>query len=343
MNKTITNIYKSQNIVITGAAGFIGSTLANLFDELGYYNLTLIDSLEFGDKNNLSKKLQEKLNITNCLDYNELYILIPPGAIVFHFAGISSLPECESNTLAAINNNFLSTVYIAEVGFKRKIKRLVFASTSAVYENNNEQFFEECLTINPDLFYSFSKHLSEQHLNVLSKKDISFDIVICRFFNVYGYKQDINRLNPPFTGYLINALLNKKKAIIYNSNPNVKRDYIYVDDLINGLITLIDFNISSKYKCINFTSGYSYSVEEILEIFKIESGGIFEYEFGVPTDIWSRYPNLLNFVGKERIEKEVFKNSRGTSFELKKLLGTDYEFTTIQKGISKILQNFKFQ
>jgi nucleoside-diphosphate-sugar epimerase len=310
---------------------------------MGFVNLILIDSLEYGDKCNLSRKLQEKLNVTNCLDYDKLFNLIPPSAIVFHFAGISSLPECESNVLTAINNNFLTTVHIAEVGIKRKIKRLIFASTSAVYENNKEQLFEESLLVKPDLFYSYSKYLSEQHLYILSKKDIPFDIVTCRFFNVYGYKQDINRPNPPFTGYLVGALLNRKKAVIYNSNPHVKRDYIYVDDLINGLIALMNYNLSSRYKCINFTSGLSYSVEDILKIFTIVSGGTFEFEYGIPTEIWSKYPNLLDFVGKERIEQEVFKNSRGTAIELKKILGAEYEFTTIQNGIIGIIKNYKYK
>ena len=123
-----------QNIVITGAAGFIGSTLANyFFKNDSEINLILIDTLEYGNLNNLDSSIQSKLIKTNCLDLEELEKIIPSESIVFHFAGISSLSECESDYIKSVDNNFLSTVNIIEISARKKVTKFFFASTSAIY------------------------------------------------------------------------------------------------------------------------------------------------------------------------------------------------------------------
>ena len=255
-----------QNIVITGAAGFIGSALANNLSTNNESRIILIDSLEYGNVKNLKKELRESLIVTNCLNLNLLEEIIPNESVIFHFAGISSLPECESNYTSSINNIFNSTVNVYEIGVKKNMKKFIFASTSAVYENNNNYPFKEDFHVSPDLMYSYSKKISEDYLKFRALKLDLQNTYILRFFNVFGYNQDAVRKTPPLTAYLIDCLINNKTAHIYNDNPKIKRDYIFIDDLIEVFHYIIKSKINPKLELLNISSGNSYSVEEIISI-----------------------------------------------------------------------------
>jgi nucleoside-diphosphate-sugar epimerase len=327
-----------QNILITGAAGFIGSTLARYFHTKKDVRLTLIDSLEFGNIENLPTDLSKDLIITNCLDIEQLRIIIPSNCTIFHFAGISSLPECESNYISSINNNFLSTINVFELGVEKNMKKIIFASTSAIYENNKKYPFKEEDETYPDLMYSYSKKLCENYLEFRSKKLDSPEIIITRFFNVFGYKQNIFRKNPPLTGYLLDCVNNKREAIIYNNNPEVKRDYIYIDDLIFILNLLLENSITNKFNIFNLTSGNQYSVEEIIRSVEKVSRQFLKHRFEVPTAIWSKYPSILKILSEERISEEVFKTSIGDNSKLLSILPTGYKFKTMEEGLNMMLK-----
>lgn len=329
-----------QNVLITGAAGFIGSTLARSLSINSNFNLILVDSLEFGNIENLPENLKKQLIVTNCLDTTFLRSIMPSDPIIFHFAGISSLAECESNYISAINNNFISTINVFEVGIEMNMKKFVFASTSAVYENNKKYPFNEDDEIHPDLMYSYSKSICENYLNFRSKKNDSPEIIISRFFNVFGYNQDVFRKNPPLTGYLVDCILKNNEAIIFNDNPNVKRDYIFIDDLINILLLFVEKKHTSKCKVYNLTSGNLYSVEDIIFAIENVSKKKLKFKFEKPATIWSKYPKISELISEERISEEVFKTSIGDNTRLKDILPQDYTFVNMEEGLKLM---FKFQ
>jgi UDP-glucose 4-epimerase len=328
-----------ESIVITGAAGFIGSTFANSLQNNSNYKLVLIDSLEFGNIENLSKDLRLQLIITNCLDLNLLDEIIPEDSIIFHFAGISSLPECESNFISSVNNIFISTVNIYEIGVKKKMKKFIFASTSAVYENNDISPFKEDFQVTPDLMYSYSKKISEDYLCFRSLKLDASSTFILRFFNVFGFNQDSFRKNPPLTAYLLNCLKENKEAIIFNDDPSVKRDYIFIDDLIDVFNCLMNEIPKDKLELINVTSGNSYSVEDIIKIINKISKRELKYSYQKPQEIWSKYPDILKKITKERIISEVYKKSSGDNTKLIKYLPSTFSFTSMTEGLTLMMDS----
>jgi len=330
-----------QNIVITGAAGFIGSTLANHFyKNISNINLTLIDSLEFGNIENLEVKLQNELIKTNCLDFVELDKLIPNDSIIFHFAGISSLSECESDYIKSINNNFISTVNIIEIGIQKKSKKMFFASTSAIYENNLKKPFLESDETSPDLMYSYSKKMCEEYLKFRSQKKDCPPIIITRFFNVFGYNQNVFRKNPPLTAYLINCIQNNIAAKIYNNDTSTSRDYLFIDDLITILEKLTYIEYENNFEVINLTSGNLYSVDDIINILNNLSPKPLEIIFEKPQLIWSKYPNVIEKITEQRIVSEVYKTSHGSNAKLKDFVGRDFIFTKMEDGL-KLMLKFK--
>jgi UDP-glucose 4-epimerase len=330
-----------NNLVITGAAGFIGSTLARYLSLTQTNNLVLIDSLEFGNIDNLPTTLRDKLIVTNCLDTELLMDILPENAVVFHLAGISSLAECESNYIKSIENNFLSTVNVYEAGIVKGMKKFIFASTSAVYENNLDYPFKELDQINPDLMYSYSKYLCENYLKFRTNKKDSCEVVIARFFNVFGYNQNIFRKTPPLTGYLINCLQNNQVATIFNNNNDIKRDYIFIDDLVFILTVLVNksqYN-QENFMILNLTSGNLYSVQDIIFAIEKVANKKLNYLFERPTNIWLKYPEILEKISEERISEEVFKKSIGDNSKLRRILPENFKFKSMEEGVFIMLNS----
>lgn len=328
-----------MRIMITGAAGFIGSTLAkNLYEK---HELMLIDNMSYGYESNLDH-LFSQLIIMDCNELHKLCLLkdIESPDVIIHLAGISSLPECQANPQLAYTNNVIGTLSILEFAKAHNVKKIIFASTSAVYENNNEEINTENLSVSPTLIYSNSK-LSAEYLCKSFAHNYDMNIIICRFFNTYGPNQDFLRKNPPFTSYLIKSLLAEKEiATIYNLDEKVKRDYIYVDDLIYILKTMIMSDTKYKAEIFNITSGLSYSTIDIINILQYLSNNQFRYKEGEPKDFWYKYPELKNL--KESVIKhEIFKSIKGCNEKIRQhFISYFYRFTPMENGLNQIL-NFQ--
>jgi nucleoside-diphosphate-sugar epimerase len=324
-----------MNILITGAAGFIGSNLANRFYEKGN-KLTLIDNLEFGYLDNLKyKELQDNLvvhDIRNALDDR----LLEGVDIVFHFAGISSLPECQSDPKKTFDVNVIGTINLLEKVVRKDIRRFIFASTSAVYENSNRIPFDESELVAPDLFYSQSKKVCEDIIKSYVK-NYKLDAIICRFFNVYGPNQDFKRKNPPFTSYLVKEGIEKCQVKVFNTQ-DIKRDYIYVNDLLEILEFLMTNEMDKNEIVLNLCSGHTYSPTEIVKILEEIIEKKIEIISGKSEDYWNKYP-ILSSKGSyliTRIEKEILKTSIGDNKRLKQIVNKT-KFKTMEEGLREVV------
>ena len=110
------------------------------------------------------------------------------------------------------------------------MKRFVFSSTSACYENSTFFPCTEDMPIEPDLIYATTKKQAESLLQCYKKPYPGFEVVILRFFNVYGPHQDFRRKQPPLIGYLIKEFMTGGLPMLHSSGHQ-KRDYVYVDDV----------------------------------------------------------------------------------------------------------------
>ena len=325
-----------KTILITGAAGFIGSNLANHLFSMGYH-LVLVDSLEYGgDSRRLNESIRKDLIVDNLMS-TERMTYVSNVDLIIHLAAISSLPANEKDPLASIRNNFISTVNLYEAGVKYKVSQFYFSSTSAVYENNEVVPFDEEMRVSPDLFYSYSKKITEDYLQVRSNKKDGLITTVLRFFNVFGNGQNTLRLNPPLTGYLVDQILADKTATLYN-NSDVKRDYIHVKDVFQIIEKLIASRKENfkKYEVLNLCSGNTYSVPDIITILESVAGKKLMIEYKNPADIWSNHDSIFSKVTKKRVEGEVFKKSIGSNAKLLKILGNDFHFIDMSEGLREM-------
>ena len=199
-----------MKIGITGAAGGIGSCLADNLFELGF-EIVLVDDLSSGQISNF-KIIDniESLNKIDIRDEEKLLKVFNGCTHIIHLAAISSLAACQLNPSQAMAINVGGTASVSSVANKLGAA-LIFASTSAIYENNHITPFSEEQSTSPNLVYPLSKKFSEEIINALSATN-GLNFVILRFFNVFGPRQDVKRTNPPLVNYLIREHVLGKKS-----------------------------------------------------------------------------------------------------------------------------------
>jgi len=311
-----------MNIIITGAAGGIGSTLAiDLYDK--GHNLFFIDNLRNGYEENLYKNGKllgewSKLSITSD-EINDLWKDIDFDHLI-HMAAVTALPDCESNAKESVSINVNGTLNLLNFAKKRGIPSFIFASTSAIYENNtNDSILNESLITNPTLFYSLTKQMAERLCNTY-RENYEMNITTLRFFNVFGPRQDIHRTSPPLLNYLVREFSDNQKPILH-SDGNQSRDYVHVDDAIRMVELCMEHKPNDTF---NVCTGIKISVKEIVETVKDALQSNIEPIYRESHKLWDSYPKL--FEGeypllREVVAKETNKSALGTWEKAHTLLG----------------------
>ena len=327
-----------MKFIITGGLGFIGSHLCEyLLNINNNYEILIIDNLYSGIIDNISKMCFNKIKIINDDIRNKnIESYFDEGDIVIHLAAISSLPECQSNPLFAYDVNVNGTLNILEISRKKNISKIIFASTSAVYENNTQFPVKECDFVSPSLIYSLSKHTCEQ-LCLSYVANYNMNICIIRFFNVFGGNQDYRRVSPPLTIYIINEL-HHNRAPLLHSNGEQKRDYVYIDDLLELIIKTIETS-DIKGNIFNACTGMLVSVNEIYNLIKNEMNSAITAHYTNAENFWNKYDNIIsgnNPINRKIIEHEVNKFTLGDNSFTKDKLGWNPKIT-IETGITKMI------
>ena len=326
-----------MKILITGGAGFIGSHLSELLIKNGH-EVIILDNLSYGyDKNLMSIGNFYQCDVRD-KSINKYFVGVD---MIFHLAGISSLPECQSNPYEAISVNVGGTANVLECCRLNKIKKVVFASTSAVYENN-DNVTETLDIITPTLVYSLSKSQAEQ-LCASYNKCYDMDITILRFFNVYGPNMDESRKNPPLIAWIIKNLSNYEKVCLH-SDGKQERDMIYVDDVIDLCEKILHGNCTNQLKIYNVGSGKTYSVNFIFDKIKtlMEKDSFPIYRN--PCLLWDKYCSLYEgFALKSSIiEKEVAKYTLSSTNNAYKDFGWKSKIS-IDDGLQITIEKMKYK
>lgn len=308
-----------MKILLTGAAGGIGSTLGYYLFKKGH-ELTLVDNLRNGYEENLlidGNPFGVFYNQDIC-DIKITDKLLDNYDCIIHLAAITSLPDCESNVRDTINVNVTGTANIMECARKWNVPHVIFASTSAIYENNKEKIFTENLEVNPRLWYSLSKKMAEDTCESY-RINYGMSITTLRFFNVFGSRQDIHRKNPPLLNYLVREIKRGNQPILH-SNGEQSRDYIHVDDVVN----LINICLKKKSNdTFNVCTGTFLSVNEIFQYVSEAFNSSIRPIYQEASKLWDTYPNLFSgnySLDREIVAKETNKRSKGSYQKAKKLL-----------------------
>jgi UDP-glucose 4-epimerase len=257
------------HILLTGAAGFIGS---HTTDQLlaGGHQVTAVDNFRTGRRSNLTRalgsdrfKLHEfDLAAPNLL--NELATSVRPDAII-HLAALVSVQESMANPTLNHVLNVSATHVVAEAARLSGVRRIVFASSAAVYGNNEELPLREVSDKNPISPYGAAKLASEA---LLLGHGNAFGITVrChRYFNVFGPRQDPAS---PYSGVIsiFEQRYREGKPVTIFGDGQQTRDFISVHDVARAnVIAATKPDISSGVA--NICTGRATSLLQVLDVFR---------------------------------------------------------------------------
>ncbi len=298
-----------SKILITGAAGFIGSQLAYRLWKMGE-EVTLVDNFSYGSDDNLifcDHDFREEINRKDIRDFEFMNSLFADKEfdIVYHIAGITPLPDCQNNPAEAVDVNVRGTVIILDLVRHYGVKKMIFASTSAVYENNTDFPSVEDQVEKPSLIYPSTKYTAEQFCKAFSDA-YGIPIVCMRFANVYGPHIDCLRTQPPVMGYIVRELFRGNSPMLHSTGEQ-KRDFVYVDDLIDLAVAVQKAN---QFDVVNVSTGMTVTINEIYRIIMDYMVLDIKPVYKDTSHFWHNYPELYSEpypISQKLLENEVLK------------------------------------
>jgi UDP-glucose 4-epimerase len=253
--------------LITGAAGFLGSALANKLAAEGH-NVIGIDDLSTGDPNMLSGGVQFNRGDVN--DRPKLWSLLQEVDCVYHLAARVIVPESILYPREYNQVNVSGTVTLMEAMRDVGVRRVVFISSGTVYGNQPVQPVSENSIPNPRSPYAVSKLAAEFYVKSIGSL-WGIETVSLRVFNAYGPGQH----HPPVHTPVIPSFLRQaweNGTIVIHGDGNQTRDYVYLDDVVSAMIaasTAPDVNQLT----INVGSGTEMSIRDLSKMVIEITGG----------------------------------------------------------------------
>lgn len=253
--------------LITGAAGFLGSALANRLAAAGDIVLG-VDDLSAGDQKALNQGVQFTPGDVN--DRPKLWSLLQGVDCVYHLAAKVSVQESvlyprEYNTV-----NVGGTVTLMEAMRDVGVGRVIFISSGTVYGNQPVQPVTENVVPNPRVPYAVSKLAAEYYVKSIGSL-WGIETVCLRVFNAYGPGQRIPPVHTPvIPGFLHQAWENG--TIVIHGDGNQTRDYVYVDDVVDAMLAASTAPDINKLT-LNVGSGNETSVRDLARLAVEVTGG----------------------------------------------------------------------
>lgn len=223
-----------KRTVVTGGAGFIGSSLVRALLAQGA-NVHVIDNLSSGSLDNLEEVANQiTVHEFDISDYHRIAPVIAGADRVFHLAAVASVPKSIREPRVAHDTNINGTFNVLQAAAEGKAGRVVFAASSAAYGDAPEMPKLETMLPRPKSPYATQKVLGEYYMKNFAEC-FGLETVSFRFFNVFGPRQDPTS---PYSGVLsifMSCLLDRRSPTIFGDGEQ-SRDFIYVDDIVNFLL-----------------------------------------------------------------------------------------------------------
>jgi len=263
--------------LVTGGCGFIGSHIVDKLITLGN-EVRVIDDLSaqeneefyYNEKATYWKKDISKddcSNIFNNVDY------------VFHLAARSRIQPTIENPGACFDVNVVGTQRVLEWSRLNSVKKLIYSSTSSLYGQQNSIPFQPNMPpycLNP---YSMSKWMGEQVCKLYFQL-YDLNSIVLRYFNVYGPREPIKGQYAPVIGLFKRQSAEGERITIVGDGLQ-RRDFTYIEDVVNANICSIESNID--HKIYNVGTGKNYSIIEIADM--INNGNGIEHISERPAEV----------------------------------------------------------
>ena len=249
-----------MNFLITGVAGFLGSSLANLLAREGH-QVRGLDDLSTGDPKTLAPDVHFTRGDVN--DRPRLWTLLQEVDVVYHLAARVSVPESVLYPREYNSVNVGGTVSLMEAIHDVGVKRVVLASSGAVYGDLAEQPLREEMRPNPRSPYAVSKLAAEYYVRTIGAL-WGIETVSLRIFNAYGPGQHLPPAHPPVVPHYLRQA-QRGGTLVAHGDGTQTRDFVYVDDAIAAMVAAATAPKLDGLM-INVGSGTEISVQELIKL-----------------------------------------------------------------------------
>ena len=307
-------IYK--NILVTGGSGFIGS---NILKKIHKLNLNIFST--YYKNNNFHKFKNVKYIKTNLeIEKNCVSICKNIDLVIMCAANSSGANIIAKNPLIHLVPNIRMNLNMLDSAHKNNVKKFLFISSNTVYPFTNKPVLES--DVNYSIYEKyfivgwmklFSEIMCNMYSTKISKKMIT---IILRPGNLYGPYDKFDTEKSKVIPALIKRFIEKSNPIdVWGDGKDIK-DFLYIDDFVNGLIRIV--NNCNKHEIFNIASGRPTTINQIIKILKKLEGNKFtkiNYILDKPTMIPLRLINI------NKIKKKInFKQTTSLTIGLKKTI-----------------------
>ncbi len=267
----------SKKLVVTGGAGFIGSTLVRRLLPLG--SVTVIDNLLTGHQRNLEEvRDQIEFHRVDIRDAAGVAALVKGADTVFHLAAIPSVPRSIDDPVLSHEVNIDGTFNVFRAAAQGGVRRIVYAASSSAYGDTPTLPKTETMTPMPNSPYAAQKLMGEYYASVF-RSCFGIETVSLRFFNVYGPRQDPSSTYSGVLSLFMKHLLSGTAPTIFGDGEQT-RDFTYVEDVADLCCKASQAGAAGKM--YNAGNGGRYSLNFIWDLLQKIEGVRIAPEYGPP-------------------------------------------------------------
>jgi UDP-glucose 4-epimerase len=221
-----------SRVLVTGAAGFIGSHLVHAFLQDGA-QVRGLDNLSSGRVENLeSIRNRIDFRIADVQDQDALRSACEGVDYVFHEAAIPSVPKSVHDPIGTDGPNLGGTLKLLEAARQAGVKRFIFAASSAIYGNNPALPKREDMLPEPVSPYAVQKMASELYMSSYAQV-FGLETVALRYFNIFGPRQDPSSQYSGVLARFISLMSNNETPTIFGDGET-SRDFTYIDNVVQA-------------------------------------------------------------------------------------------------------------
>ena len=245
-----------MKVLVTGGAGFIGSHVVDKLVRKNF-DVVIVDDFSTGKRKNINERAQlYQCDIMNEKALDDVINAENPEIVIHHAAQISvqnsiSAPEFDANV------NIIGTINLLHSCIRHHVKKIIYASSAAVYGEPQYLPVDEEHILNPLSPYGISKHTPEHYIKAV-KELFGLEYTILRYANVYGPRQDAQG-EGGVVSIFIDRLLQGEPIIIYGDGHQT-RDFVYVKDIATANLSAISNGMN---QVINISTNSNTSVKDL--------------------------------------------------------------------------------
>jgi UDP-N-acetylglucosamine/UDP-N-acetylgalactosamine 4-epimerase len=269
----------AENYLVTGGAGFIGSSVVRRLLEQGH-NVSVLDNFSTGRRSNLNEVVGDITLIEGDLrSYERVHNAVKGADVVVHLGALPSVPRSVQDPLTSNEVNVTGTLNVLLAGRDNGVRRVVFASSSSVYGANAAMPKVETLLPQPISPYGVSKLAAEQYC-LAYMAVYGMEAVPLRFFNVFGPRQDPASQYSAVIPLFIRLALAGKRPVIFGDGTQI-RDFTYIDNVVDA-VTAAAVSSRAPGHAMNVACGQGILLLDVVRAISDALGRDVEPEFAGP-------------------------------------------------------------